>query len=74
MATQAELTNKIAKEKKHLEDKQNDILVTQAEDTEKIKQLLKLKAKFESQVSGLEEKLRKEIYNKISILNKDQTR
>merc|ERR1719225_488096 len=51
---------KFAKEKKSLDEKLGDVSATLAEEEEKAKHLLKLKAKHESTIGELEDKLRKD--------------
>merc|ERR1719458_780963 len=52
--------DKFGKEKKGLEEKLSDVSATLAEEEEKAKHLLKLKAKHESTIGELEDKMRKE--------------
>merc|ERR1719474_1726629 len=51
---------KFGKDKKNLEEKLSDVSATLAEEEEKAKHLLKLKAKHESTIGELEDKLRKD--------------
>ena len=51
---------KFSKEKKLLDEKLSDVTATLAEEEEKAKHLVKLKAKHESTIGELEDKLRKD--------------
>ena len=56
----------LAKEKKTLEERLNDLTSAVGEEEEKVKQLGKLKTKYESIIADLEERLKREI--QVSVL------
>merc|ERR1711892_444054 len=55
-----DMKDRFSKEKKLLDEKLSDVTATLAEEEEKAKHLLKLKAKHESTIGELEDKLRKD--------------
>ena len=59
LATIEDSNQKSSKEKKMMEERLSDVMATLAEEEEKAKHLGKLKAKHESTIGELEEKLRK---------------
>merc|ERR1719210_1935518 len=63
---------KFSKEKKMLDEKLSDVMATLAEEEEKAKHLVKLKAKHESTIGELEDKLRKDNQQKEEVGEKKQ--
>merc|ERR1719341_2303277 len=63
---------KFGKEKKLLDEKLSDVTATLAEEEEKAKHLVKLKAKHESTIGELEDKLRKDNQQKQEVGEKKQ--
>ena len=50
----------LSKEKKHFEDRLNEIVSNLGDEEEKVKQLSKLKNKYEAIIADLEERLKRE--------------
>ena len=50
----------MGKEKKHFEDRLNEIVSNLGDEEEKVKQLSKLKNKYEAIIADLEERLKRE--------------
>ena len=50
----------LGKEKKHFEDRLNEIMSSLGDEEEKVKQLSKLKNKYEAIIADLEERLKRE--------------